>query len=102
MKLKPEDIDRIAAEVNAVHNLKEGSSTARIIVHMGTRGIARPTPPAARAECFHIDNDPACRLELPESSPSPRSPAEWFAESDLPAIASRRQPTDRAGMLRLQ
>ena len=39
-KLKPEDLDRIARKMKKVINLREGSARARVIVHMGTCGIA--------------------------------------------------------------
>lgn len=40
MKLKPEDITKIAEKMHAAANLRDGVGTARIIVHMGTCGIA--------------------------------------------------------------
>ncbi len=40
MKLKPEDIDRIADKMHAAANLRDGSGNARIVIHMGTCGIA--------------------------------------------------------------
>ena len=39
-KLRPEDLDRIARKMKRVINLREGESRARVIVHMGTCGIA--------------------------------------------------------------
>lgn len=39
-KLKPEDLDKIAQKMKKVINLREGSSRAKVIVHMGTCGIA--------------------------------------------------------------
>ena len=39
-KLKPEDLDRIAKKMKKVVNLREGTATARVMVHMGTCGIA--------------------------------------------------------------
>lgn len=39
-KLKPEDLDKIAQKMKKVINLREGSARARVIVHMGTCGIA--------------------------------------------------------------
>lgn len=39
-KLRPEDLDRIAQKMKKVINLREGSAKARVIVHMGTCGIA--------------------------------------------------------------
>jgi NADP-reducing hydrogenase subunit HndB len=39
-KLKPEDLDRISEKIKRTTLLREGSSRARVIVHMGTCGIA--------------------------------------------------------------
>ena len=39
-KLKPEDLKRIALKMKKVINLREGTAKAKIIVHMGTCGIA--------------------------------------------------------------
>lgn len=39
-KLKPEDLDRISQRMKKIINLREGSGKAKIIVHMGTCGIA--------------------------------------------------------------
>ena len=39
-KLKLEDLDRIAQKMKSVVNLREGSGKVKIIVHMGTCGIA--------------------------------------------------------------
>ncbi len=39
-KLKPEDLDKIAQRMKKVINLREGTSKAKVIVHMGTCGIA--------------------------------------------------------------
>ena len=39
-KLKLEDLDRIAQRMKSVVNLREGVGKVRIIVHMGTCGIA--------------------------------------------------------------
>ncbi len=40
VKLKPEDLDKIAQKMKNIINLREGSARARVIVHMGTCGIA--------------------------------------------------------------
>lgn len=40
MKLKPEDINKIAEKMHVVANLRDGSGSATITVHMGTCGIA--------------------------------------------------------------
>ena len=39
-KLKLEDLDRISQKMKSVINLREGSGSVKIIVHMGTCGIA--------------------------------------------------------------
>lgn len=39
-KLSPEDLDRISARVRKTTLLREGAGRARIVVHMGTCGIA--------------------------------------------------------------
>ena len=39
-KLKLEDLDRIAQKMKSTVNLREGAGRARIVVHMGTCGIA--------------------------------------------------------------
>ena len=39
-KIKPEDLDKIAQRMKKVMNLREGAGRAKIVVHMGTCGIA--------------------------------------------------------------
>jgi NADP-reducing hydrogenase subunit HndB len=39
-KIKPEDLDKIAQKMKKVMNLREGAGKAKIVVHMGTCGIA--------------------------------------------------------------
>jgi NADP-reducing hydrogenase subunit HndB len=39
-KIKPEDLDKIAQKMKKVVHLREGAGKAKIIVHMGTCGIA--------------------------------------------------------------
>jgi len=39
-KLKPEDLDRISQKMKKIINLREGTGKAKVIVHMGTCGIA--------------------------------------------------------------
>lgn len=39
-KLKPEDLERIAQKMKRTINLREGEFRAKVIVHMGTCGIA--------------------------------------------------------------
>ena len=40
MKLKPEDLEKIADRMRATTSLREGEWRARVTVHMGTCGIA--------------------------------------------------------------
>ena len=39
-KIRPEDLDKIAQKMKRVINLREGAANAKIVVHMGTCGIA--------------------------------------------------------------
>ena len=39
-KIKPEDLDKIAQKMKGVMNLREGAGKAKVLVHMGTCGIA--------------------------------------------------------------
>ncbi len=39
-KIRPEDLDKIAQKMKKVMNLREGAGKTKIIVHMGTCGIA--------------------------------------------------------------
>ena len=39
-KLKPEDLDKIRQKMRKIISLREGSGKAKVIVHMGTCGIA--------------------------------------------------------------
>ncbi len=40
MKIKPEDLDKIANRMKSSTTLRDGSARAKITVHMGTCGIA--------------------------------------------------------------
>jgi len=40
MKLKPEDLDKIARKMRSVTNLRDGAGRVKVTVHMGTCGIA--------------------------------------------------------------
>ncbi len=39
-KIKPEDLEKIAQKMKGVMNLREGAGRAKVMVHMGTCGIA--------------------------------------------------------------
>lgn len=48
-KLKLEDLDKIAQKMQRVINLRKGAGRARVIVHMGTCGIAAGARPVMTA-----------------------------------------------------
>ena len=48
-KIKPEDLDKISDKIQRTMRLREGLARARIIVHMGTCGIAAGARPVMSA-----------------------------------------------------
>jgi NADP-reducing hydrogenase subunit HndB len=44
-KIKPEDLDKIGEKIKRTIHLREGKARARVIVHMGTCGIAAGARP---------------------------------------------------------
>jgi NADP-reducing hydrogenase subunit HndB len=48
-KIKPEDLDKIGEKIKRTIHLREGVARARIIVHMGTCGIAAGARPVMSA-----------------------------------------------------
>ncbi len=54
-KIKPEDLEKIAQRMKKVISLREGAGKARIIVHMGTCGIAAGARPVMAAFVDEID-----------------------------------------------
>ena len=56
MKLKPEDIDKIAQRMRTATTLRDGNARARIIVHMGTCGIASGAREIMRAFLSQIES----------------------------------------------
>ncbi len=54
-KLKPEDLDKITEKINRTTLLREGSGRARVIVHMGTCGIAAGARGVMRALLDEIE-----------------------------------------------
>jgi NADP-reducing hydrogenase subunit HndB len=49
LKIKPEDLDKIGEKIKRTIHLREGVARARIIVHMGTCGIAAGARPVMSA-----------------------------------------------------
>ncbi len=54
-KLKPEDLDRITEKIKRTVLLREGEGRARVIVHMGTCGIAAGARAIMRALLDEIE-----------------------------------------------
>jgi len=87
-KLKPEDLEKISAKMRKMRVLREGAARARVVVHMGTCGIAagaRNVMNALLAELEEKDvkdvivttsgcaglcsREPMATVELPEAPP---------------------------------
>lgn len=67
-KLKPEDLDKIGEKVKRAILLREGAGRARIIVHMGTCGIAAGARTVMQAFMDAIENTKADDVILTISS----------------------------------
>ena len=67
-KLKPEDLDKIGEKVKRAILLREGAGRARIIVHMGTCGIAAGARTVMQAFMDAIENRKADDVILTISS----------------------------------
>lgn len=88
MKLRPEDLDKIAERMRSSTSLRDGKSRARITVHMGTCGIASGARDIMKAFLTELDasgiedvqlttsgcaglcsHEPMATVELPEGAP---------------------------------
>ena len=54
-KIKPEDLDKIGEKIRRTVHLREGKARARVIVHMGTCGIAAGARPVMAALMEEVD-----------------------------------------------
>lgn len=54
-KIKPEDLDKITEKIKRTIHLREGKARARVIVHMGTCGIAAGARPVMNALIEEVD-----------------------------------------------
>jgi len=54
-KILPEDLDKISDKIKRTLHLREGKARARIIVHMGTCGIAAGARPVMSAFMDEVD-----------------------------------------------
>ncbi len=67
MKLKPEDIDKIAQRMRTATTLRDGNARARITVHMGTCGIASGAREIMRAFLSQIESHHSHDVEITTS-----------------------------------
>jgi NADP-reducing hydrogenase subunit HndB len=67
MKLKPEDIDKIAQRMRTATTLRDGNARARITVHMGTCGIASGAREIMKAFLSQIETHQSKDVELTTS-----------------------------------
>jgi len=67
-KIKPEDLDKIGEKVKKAILLREGAGRARIIVHMGTCGIAAGARTVMQAFMDAIDKSDVSDVILTISS----------------------------------
>lgn len=54
-KIKPEDLDKIGEKIRRTVHLREGKARARVIVHMGTCGIAAGARPVMAVLMEEVD-----------------------------------------------
>ncbi len=55
-KIKPEDLDVISKKIKKTMMLREGAGSARIVVHMGTCGIAAGARPVMKALIDEVEH----------------------------------------------
>ena len=67
MKLKPEDLEKMAQRMRTATTLRDGDARARIIVHMGTCGIASGARDIMRAFLSQIETEQSDDVELTTS-----------------------------------
>ena len=67
MKLKPEDIDKIAQRMRTATTLRDGNARARITVHMGTCGIASGAREIMRAFLSQVESRQSHDVEITTS-----------------------------------
>ena len=67
MKLKPEDLDKIAERMRTATTLRDGDARARITVHMGTCGIASGAREILKAFLAQIDKNQSSDVVLTTS-----------------------------------
>lgn len=88
-KIRPEDLDGIAAKIKRTMLLREGSCRVKVIVHMGTCGIAAGARNVMKALTEEIEKSDAKDVLLSISSCAglcSREPMVTIEEKDKPAV----------------
>lgn len=88
-KIKPEDLDRIGKDIKRTMLLREGSYRIKIIVHMGTCGIAAGARNVMKALTEEIEKADAKDVQLTISSCAglcSHEPMVTVEQKDQPAV----------------
>jgi len=88
-KIKPEDLDSIGEKIKRTMLLREGSCRVKIIVHMGTCGIAAGARNVVKALTQEIENADAKDVLLTISSCAglcSHEPMVTIEQKDQPAV----------------
>jgi NADP-reducing hydrogenase subunit HndB len=88
-KIKPEDLDRIGKDIKRTMLLREGSCRIKIIVHMGTCGIAAGARNVMKALTEEIEKADAGDVQLTISSCAglcSHEPMITIEQKDQPAV----------------
>jgi len=88
-KIKPEDLDRIGQQIKRTMLLREGSYRIKIIVHMGTCGIAAGARSVMKAIMDEIEKENTEGILLTISSCAglcSREPMVTVEEKDKPGV----------------
>ncbi len=88
-KLKPEDLDKITEKIKRTTLLREGAGRARVIVHMGTCGIAAGARAVMRALLDEIETKDTKDVMVTTSSCAglcSREPMMTVELQDQPAV----------------
>ena len=88
-KLKPEDLDKITEKIKRTTLLREGTARARVIVHMGTCGIAAGARAVVKALLDEIEDKDVKDVMVTTSSCAglcSREPMMTVEMQDQPAV----------------
>ena len=88
-KLKPEDLDKIREKMARTMSLRDGEARAKIIVHMGTCGIAAGARKIMKALMDEVEKADAKDIMLTISSCAglcSQEPMITIEEKDKPAV----------------